>query len=943
MSSSERMNRRRQGKWLESDHRFPSTWIGRRLGDAERRRVIVLSCSIPKRPPDLTQDCLERIRHWGGRAMPAFGAVTRFYWGFPRSDESDARRAVFAALKLVKSRPISPWINCAIDTACVISEGPGRNQEDPQLIESELRAAKCLLPVEGQGSVVVSQAMTTLISADFELVGDETINSPRQFRVVDLRKEIPHIDIVPTATVIGRIAERETLNQTWSKVANGQPQFIALTGEAGIGKSTLLRLLKSRCAATQGIWVEVRCRPEMQDRPMQAIQKQLGIPVSEFDPLKMLDWIRREAQVRPIALAFEDVQWADPATLDCIAMIGQELHGLGRVCLIRTSRLKQLTELNTSAPNIHLVLGRHDTSEIDRIVDQQFRSAKLSSGMREKIAIRSEGVPLFAEELVRLHVGIDGADTPDVLLEPGRLNAVLTARLDTVGALRPFAQAAAVIGRDFETSTLAAMLRMDHAQLAAGLSNLVEEGVIEPLPGRWRSNTYRFSHGLLRDAAYASILVPHRRNLHRAAAEILSQKADREADHPPEIVAAHFAAAADCKGAFVWWNKAGQHAARLSATGRAIAYFKQALASRAQDSEAGSLSQEIEILKALGVQLVSLHGNAADAVLDIFQRCFDLARQLPDLEEKLDTSWLLQSCHLVRGNVMKAIDIGECLVAAADQDGTDEQRMRAHRIQGLARLLSGRLHVAFEHYLIVLSLYDERSHAGLRFQHASDQGALAYAHLAWGEAIALCRDASVKHAKLALELASRLQHPHTSAHVMCVLAARAQTLGDRRNAAALAYAAKSLSERHEFPYWQAWANIILGWSAADRPDVGLAQIDRAIKSYLKTGARQAVPYAMMLYGEAALALGLPQRALAILQHGWQLAERNGLFLYGVELLRLCAVAERQLGRPSRHVAAILEKARTLAESQGARLFYERTSAVLKADNHKDCAKIALAH
>jgi hypothetical protein len=901
MTASERMNRRR-GESLKPDHSFPSTWIGRRLGDAERRRVIVLSCSFrPNQPPDLTPDCLRIIRQWGGRVVPASEDGMRCYWGFPQSDEADARRAVLAALELVKSQPTDPPINCAIDTACVISEGPGRDQENPQLIESELRAAKCLGLMDGQGSVVVSQAITTLISADFELVADEAVDSPRQFRVVDIRKDASRIDTIPTPTVIGRIAERESLDRTWSKVARGEPQCIALTGEAGIGKSTLLRVLKSRCAATRGFWVEVRCRPETRDGPMHAVRqcgRQLGIPASEVDPITMLDWIGREAHLRPIALAFEDVQWADPATLAFIATIGQRLHGLGRVCLIRTSRLNQLPESNIGASKTHLVLRRHDASEIDRIVDQQFRSAELSSAVREKIAIRSEGVPLFAEELVRLHVGDDGADIFDVLLEPGPLNAVLTARLDAVGELRPFAQAAAVIGRDFETSTLATMLRMDHAQLAAGLSNLVEEGVIEHLPGRWRGNTYRFSHGLLRDAAYASILMSHRCSLHRAVAEILSQDAAREGDHPPEI--------------------------------------EQALAARAEDTEAGSPAEEFEILKALGVQLVSLHGNAADATLDIFRRGFDLAQQLPGLAEKIDASWMLQSCHLVRGDVMKAMDIGKSLVAMSDHHGTDEQRMRAHCIQGLAKMLSGRLHAAFEHFRFGLGLYDERRHAGLRFQHASDQGALAYAHLAWGEAIAHRQDASAGHAKLALELASRLQHPHTSAHVMCVLAARAQTLGDRKKASALAYAANALSERHEFPYWHAWANILLGWSAADRMDSGLAEIDRAIKSYIRTGARQAVPYAMMLYGEAALGLGLPRRALAVLRDGWQLAKRNGLFLYAPELLRLCAVAERQLEGPSERVTGILEKARTLAVNQGARLFCERASATLKADVHKEC-------
>ena len=166
--------------------------------------------------------------------------------------------------------------------------------------------------------------------------------------------------------------------------------------------------------------------------------------------------------------------------------------------------------------------------------------------------------------------------------------------------------------------------------------------------------------------------------------------------------------------------------------------------------------------------------------------------------------------------------------------------MRVHRMQGLAQMLAGRLDVAFSHYAVVLDLYSEARHASLRFQNASDQGAVAHAHMAWGKAIARCPKSSTHHAERALALASRLQHPHTSAHVMCVLAARAQTVGERHNASALAFAGKSLSQRYEFPYWLAWANIILGWAQVDRGGDGLAKIDAAIKSYARTGAQQAV-------------------------------------------------------------------------------------------------------
>jgi hypothetical protein len=128
----------------------------------------------------------------------------------------------------------------------------------------------------------------------------------------------------------------------------------------------------------------------------------------------------------------------------------------------------------------------------------------------------------------------------------------------------------------------------------------------------------------------------------------------------------------------------------------------------------------------------------------------------------------------------------------------------------LTKLLAGHLHEAFEHYRQALAIYDPNGHGGIRFQYASDQGAIARAPLAWSEAIAGKTRSSFQNAKKAIGLASRLRHPHTTAHVTCVLAARAQTLGDLNTAAALAHAGKTLGEQFEFPYWSAWADLILG-------------------------------------------------------------------------------------------------------------------------------------
>ena len=255
--------------------------------------------------------------------------------------------------------------------------------------------------------------------------------------------------------------------------------------------------------------------------------------------------------------------------------------------------------------------------------------------------------------------------------------------------------------------------------------------------------------------------------------------------------------------------------------------------------------------------------------------------------------------------------------------------MRAHRMQGLAKLLAGRLDEAFAHYHVVITLYDEQRHAGLRFEHASDQGALAYAHLAWGNAIAGRAEASEGYANAALTLAGRLRHPHTSAHVVCVLAARAQTLGERHAASALAFAGKSLSERHGFSYWKAWADLIIGWAQSGPRQNGISTIERAIKAYRRTGAAQAMPYAYLLLGEAALGSRAPRRALLAFDEGWSLANRQGLALYGSELLRMRAVAQQTLGNGPMEVAATVKQAYALAQHQGAATFGQRASKLLE--------------
>jgi hypothetical protein len=469
------------------------------------------------------------------------------------------------------------------------------------------------------------------------------------------------------------------------------------------------------------------------------------------------------------------------------------------------------------------------------------------------------------------------------------------------------------------------MLDMESAKLAPLLDTLVELGFLTQRNRKTRGRAYRFAHTLLRDAAYASLLKSRRGQLHRLAAEAVIEE-PAIAEQRPEIVAGHFTEGGDPERAFHWWQKAGEAAARISAARAAAGHFRRALALGHDGSPAGGHKDRADVLRMLAVQLAALKGNGDPEVVSALQQ--SIALSPPDHEARFDALWALHACHLVRGEIDRALAIGDSLMSQAGQDAPDHLRMRVHRVQGLAKLLAGKLPEAFSHYRLSLDLYDEERHGPLRFHHASDQGAIGYAQLAWGEAIADDRVRSLAHARAALALAARLQHPHTSAHVTCVLAARAQALGDRRSASALAFAGRSLGERYEFPYWISWGELILGWAEGhSTPAAALDRIENAIEAYQRTGARQALPYGLLLLAETAIVAEKCQQALQAALHGWHLAQHHGLALYGAELLRVQALARRRLYEPEEGVLALLRQAEILARNQGARLFQARAAAL----------------
>jgi tetratricopeptide (TPR) repeat protein len=922
---------------------FVLKWIGSRIGAAERRQVTMLACDggcackLSACDPDhaIESACLSRhvaavTERYGGYCAARTGATLVACWGYPRTAEEDTRLAVGAALQIVAARPIELRVRCALDAGIIVA---GTWPESLAGTAVETAAAR-MLAFAPLNAVVASDIVRRLSAASFEYepwpaeaghdeAGIWRVHGPRP----GWRRSRPHRSV----PLSGRERELDEIGNCWQRTLAGSTQIALICGEAGIGKSALVAGLREHVLGTGGNWVEAGCLPEMRHAglaPVREALRELGGVTSQAsaDEPAIIDTfiavLATAAAGRPIALIFEDVHWADEATLAFLVDLGQRLAGLAKVLLVCTGRGSMASTFPPDLVALDLTLDRLSDGDIVRLLAASDFAAALTPDTHQTIAERSDGIPLFSLELARLW----GKSPPDELLAgPSSLKATLAARLDALGELKPLAQAAAVLGRDIDAGVLATTLEMETGSLARRLERLVENGIVARLAASPGAH-YRFSHALLRDAAISSLPEARRRTLHAKVAEALARDGGGRRDVDPKVLAAHLWDANDFRGAFVWWRRAAERAADIASLHDAVANLERALAAGSRQREAFTETEEIEVLKLLGVQLTQLKGSAAPETITTYKRALGLMAKAPSAcaQLRFDLMWGLDACHLVRGEVRQALTLGDALLAATAGQPSGERLMLAQRMHAVAKLLSGEIEQAIDLYGTALESYDQARHGVLRFAYASDQGAVAHAHLAWALAIAGRSDPARAHSRAALQLAGRFDHPHTSAHVVCVLATAAQILGDRGAASALAVSGKALANRHDFPYWSAWAGVVLGWTqGCRRPDTGARSIVEAISAYRSTGAEQALPYGYLLLGHTLLKANQPERAAEALEHAWMLGEQHQLMLYAAEILRLRARAEARLGSPRCRVMALLEQALEVARTQGALTFAAR--------------------
>ena len=824
--------------------------------------------------------------------------------------------------------------------------------------------------------VVVGATLRAMIVDAFEttpLVGErsDAAGSNQAWAVVAAMAGRQRDGALEQGHWVGRESEFASLLEHWRTAREGRPTCVLLHGDAGIGKTALVSMLKQHLAAARATVIEVQCPQDAHfaqagrrhasgmtgwmsashtrghadgrnaSEPIWQLANELDDLLrdgTETEPSTggaLAGRVQQAAATRPLAIVIEDVQWADAATLSGLAALQQQLDVACPVLLLATSRTGPDSIGCHAGRWQTLALGRMSQDALERMLAAAPFGEALPEAARRRIVVLAEGIPHYALELGWMQAGAPARLTSGnhLMSGPNRLNAGLASRLDAVGSLKPLAQAAAVLGRRFDRRVLAALLEMDVRVLTSRLDMLVDHGLMAKVEGD-ANEEYRFSHALLWSAAYGSMLRSCRRRLHAAAATELINTFPVLAAAAPHTVAHQMVKAGNPGEAFQWWYKAAIFAQTGCAT-TVIAHINQALAAKAEAPQACTPLQEAQLMSMLGAQLSVLGGSASVECEVAYARAFALLSELPTgavvLEERLqqdlrfDIQWGIAAIHMIHGQFDRAMVASAALIEDTRENGRDDLLLVALRVNGTAKLLSGRIGDAINLLGSVASLYQAERHGHLRFRYVSDQGIVGIAHLAWANAVSGDWPESLAAQRRALQLAGRLGHSHTSASVLGALAGAAQIRGDVAAATAFSRACHELSIEHGYQYWASRACLVSSWATAQRqPAEGLELIGNANARYRETGSGRAASYADYLEAEIALAAGQPRQALAALERAQAAGNLHSGKLYAAEFLRLRALALVAIDPRARATAdKLLTEAAALSRAQGANAFTDR--------------------
>jgi predicted ATPase/class 3 adenylate cyclase len=834
--------------------------------------------------------------------------------------------------------------------------GEGSAQEQAVVGETPNLAAR-LQTLAEPGTVVIADETRRLIGGLFEAndLGPQALRGfgegQRVWRVVRESREIDRFAALRSgrSRLIGRKEELDLLLRRWSQAVSGQGRVVLLSGEPGIGKSRLTAALQDRLADVSHTRLRYFCSPQHQDStlyPMIAQLERAAGFVRDDSPETRLDKLatllseaahlgdisliaemmslqggtrypaldlsparKRErtilalqhqleglARRGPVLLIFEDLHWIDPSTREVVDRIVERIATLP-VLVILTFRPEFEPPWLGQAHATAMALDRLNKSDGMALVRQIVRNA-LSADLIDEIAERTDGVPLFVEELTKavVEVGDDRREAMATAVPgtrqhvPMTLNASLMGRLDRLGsAARRVAQVGAAIGRDFSYDLVSAASELDEAILQGALGRLVDAGLLFQR-GAPATAYYLFKHALIQDAAYSTLLRSARRNLHRRIAEqIVSRFADM-AETQPEVVAHHCSVAQLNELAMDYWLKAGQRAADRSANVEAIGHLRRGMAML--DTVAAQEARnrrELGFQIALAMPLMATRGYSAPETGEACTRARILAETLREPALLLRALYGLWTFTVVGGSIRDSRVMAERFLAVAEEQHDDDAVLVGTRILGVSLQALGLLDAAQAAFERVLDRYEPAAHRPLAYRFGQDQRIAAHAFLSIVLWVRGFPDRARAMAQQAIAEANELDHANSFGYALGYGACATFALSrDWPNAEALAAKLIAHSEEHAAALWHAFGIAYKGWAdlAAARHSDAVAGLSDGIERFRAVRSGMRFPLHLGQLSEAIGYSGATTQAAETVREAIALCEGGGERWVMPELLRI---------------------------------------------------------
>jgi predicted ATPase/class 3 adenylate cyclase len=990
--------------------------------EAERRQLTVLFCDLADStrlarqldPEDLRQiirayqaTCTAVIQRYAGHIAQYLGDGLLVYFGYPQAHEDDAVRAVHTGLgmveaistlntTLVRDHGVRLAVRVGIHTGLVVVGEMGSDDRPERLALGETpNLAARLQGLAAPDTVVISATTHQLVQGLFtcQTLGTPPLKGLDQplavSQVLGASAAQSRVEAAATSgltPLVGREEEVGLLQRRWAQIQEGHGQVVLLSGEAGIGKSRLVRELHDIVQRDGAARLTFRCSPYYQHSALhpliehlqrlvqgrqeeppetrlarleQALQRAgvlvqvtlpllatlLSLPHPEgYPPLHLsperqkqktqealIAWLVAEAEQQPVLAVWEDLHWADPSTLEWLGLFLEQAPTV-RLLTLLTCRPEFAPPWPPRAALTRLTLTRLTRPQIEDMIRQVTRGKTLPAEVMRQIVARTDGVPLFVEELTKavleagwLQEGADGYElTSPVppLAIPATLQDALRARLDRLTEGKAVAQLGAVLGRTFPHDLLQAVASLDALTVWRGLVELVQAEVLYQR-GVPPQATYTFKHALLQEAAYESLLKSTRQQYHQRIAQVLTAQFPETVETQPELLAHHYTAAGLAEEAVGYWQRAGQHSHMRSAYTEAVAHYTTGLeVLQTLPDTPQRVQQELNLLLIRLEALRIVKGSAALEVEQELARARELCHQVGDSPHLFDVLMGLGGGYYQsRGELRTSRELLEQALTLAQRLHDPLRLIQAHALLGVTLYFLGELAPACTYLEQALTLRGSQSDHALRLARREPSGALVpQAYAAFTLWMLGYPEQALTRLHEMLTLAQELSH--TFSLVRALHYATSLHLLRREWATAQAQAEAALALLTEQGVGQLVGTLTfqrgLALAAQGQYAEGLAQMRQGLTTKQAEG-EIGRPRDLAQMAEAYGRSGQPEAGLPLLDEALAWLEKHGEDFTAAEVYRIQGeLLLRQAVPDASQAEACFQRALTVARRQQAR-------------------------